>query len=93
MVEVETLGFVALHIGAGTAAIPTGPTGSGGAGTGSQATSTTSPIPRSRPRPVGHRDHAARATCDGQIGWGMFEHMIIGRHDPSGFADWIDMAP
>jgi hypothetical protein len=25
-------------------------------------------------------DHVARATCDGREGWGMFEHLSIGRH-------------
>ena len=32
-------------------------------------------------------DHAARATLDGQVGYGIFEHLCLGRHDPSGFAD------
>ena len=30
-------------------------------------------------------DHAARARFDGQTGYGIFEHIFIGRHDPSGF--------
>jgi len=30
-------------------------------------------------------DHLARATYDGQEGWGIFEHAALGRHDPSGF--------
>jgi hypothetical protein len=38
-------------------------------------------------------DHAARATCNGQVGWGLFEHASIGRHNPSGFADWSAVAP
>jgi hypothetical protein len=33
-------------------------------------------------------DHMARAVLDGEEGWGMFEHASIGRHDPSGFADF-----
>ncbi|GAA3516763.1 hypothetical protein GCM10022294_28820 [Dietzia aurantiaca] len=37
-------------------------------------------------------DHVARARCNGAEGWGMFEHANMGRHDPSGFTDWIDMA-
>lgn len=36
--------------------------------------------------------HVARATGDGAVGWGMFEHAAIGRHDPSGFAVRTDMA-
>jgi hypothetical protein len=38
-------------------------------------------------------DHLAHATCDGQEGWGIFEHGNIGRHDPSGFADYTSVAP
>jgi hypothetical protein len=30
-------------------------------------------------------DHLARATFDGQEGWGIFEHGVIGSHAPSGF--------
>jgi hypothetical protein len=32
-------------------------------------------------------DHLARASLDGEQGWGMFEHATMGRHDPTGFAD------
>ena len=42
-------------------------------------------------------DHAARAVChegvDGAEGFGLFEHGALGRHDPSGFADWFTLAP
>lgn len=43
-------------------------------------------------------DHVGRALCrdgDGnQVqGWGLFEHGALGRHDPSGFADWSTLAP
>jgi hypothetical protein len=42
-------------------------------------------------------DHVGRATCsvDGRTveGWGLFEHGALGRHDPSGFADWLTVAP
>lgn len=38
-------------------------------------------------------DHAARATLDGAEGWGLFEHGCIGRHVPSGFADFGATAP
>jgi len=30
---------------------------------------------------------------DGEEGWGLFEHASMGRHDPSGFADWSAVAP
>lgn len=38
--------------------------------------------------PFGVTDHAARAVCDGAVGYGLFEHASMGRHDPSGFRDW-----
>lgn len=41
-------------------------------------------------------DHVGRAVCHeggGQAeGWGLFEHFCIGRHDPSGFADFFSVA-
>lgn len=43
-------------------------------------------------------DHVSRALCydDCSVaheGWGLFEHGALGRHDPSGFADWLSVAP
>ena len=43
-------------------------------------------------------DHVGRALChEGGAsvaeGWGLFEHGAIGRHDPSGFADFFTLAP
>lgn len=43
-------------------------------------------------------DHVGRAECrdgDGPAveGWGLFEHGALGRHDPSGFTDWLSVAP
>lgn len=38
-------------------------------------------------------DHVARATCGGQVGYGMFEHGTFGRHAPSGFDGWESVAP
>jgi hypothetical protein len=38
-------------------------------------------------------DHVGRATIDGQVGWGLFEHGTIGRHTPSGFSDLGSVAP
>jgi hypothetical protein len=43
--------------------------------------------------PFGLLDHVARATIDGQEGWGLFELGTFGRHDPSGFADFGSVAP
>ena len=43
-------------------------------------------------------DHVGRAVCTRRRrqpaeGWGLFEHGALGRHDPSGFADWLTVAP
>ncbi|BBX14109.1 hypothetical protein MNVM_31900 [Mycobacterium novum] len=44
-------------------------------------------------------DHVGRAVCrEGDAnapveGWGLFEHGVLGRHDPTGFPDWVTMAP
>ena len=43
-------------------------------------------------------DHVGRALCHDDSssvreGWGLFEHGALGRHDPSGFADWLTVAP
>src|SRR5580693_4817413 len=43
-------------------------------------------------------DHVGRAVCrdgdrDPVEGWGLYEHGALGRHDPSGFADWLTVAP
>jgi hypothetical protein len=37
-------------------------------------------------------DHVARATVDGDVGFGLFEHSSVGRHDPSGFTDFMSVA-
>jgi hypothetical protein len=41
-------------------------------------------------------DHVGRAVAhgagvEGAVGWGLFEHGVLGRHDPSGFSDWFDV--
>lgn len=38
-------------------------------------------------------DHVGRATVDGKVGFGLFEHACAGRHLPSGFTDALQMAP
>lgn len=43
--------------------------------------------------PWGGLDHLARATCEGQAGYGIFEHGTVGRHDPTGMADLLSVAP
>jgi hypothetical protein len=43
--------------------------------------------------PFGVIDHFARARLGDEEGWGLFEHASMGRHDPTGFADWSSVAP
>ncbi len=43
--------------------------------------------------PYGVIDHVGHARCNGAEGWGLFEHASMGRHDPTGFADWSSVAP
>ncbi|WP_433656715.1 hypothetical protein ACQPW1_35810 [Nocardia sp. CA-128927] len=43
--------------------------------------------------PYGVIDHVAHARCGDAEGWGLFEHASLGRHDPTGFADWGSVAP
>lgn len=93
VVEVETLGFVALNVGAGYGGDPDWGHGQWkGHGWVDGATyDLTDPAITSR-IPFGVVDHVARATCDGAEGWGLFEHASFGRHEPSGFADWSAVA-
>ena len=49
---------------------------------------------------IGVIDHVGHAVARGAgidstagaEGWGLFEHGVLGRHDPSGFRDWFDTA-
>lgn len=43
--------------------------------------------------PWGVTDHIAHARCGDAEGWGLFEHASVGRHDPTGFADLLSVAP
>jgi hypothetical protein len=43
--------------------------------------------------PFGVIDHVGKATVGGRVGYGLFEHGTIGRHDPSGFTDYFSVAP
>lgn len=94
LVEVETLGFVALHVGSGYGGDPEWSHGQWrGRGWTSYSTyDYTDPDIVGRV-PWGVSDHVARATCDGQVGYGLFEHATVGRHDPTGFADLMSVAP
>ncbi len=93
-IEVETLGNVVLHVGAGYGGDPDWSHGQwrGRGFVEGAVYDLTDPAIVAR-TPFGVIDHVARATCDGAEGWGMFEHGTMGRHDPSGFADWGSVAP
>ena len=92
--EIETLGYVALNAGTGYG----GDAGwSHGAWKGRDWVEGVD-IDINAPEvagmiPFGLLDHVARATLDGQEGWGLFELGTFGRHDPSGFADYSSVAP
>lgn len=91
--EVESRGFIPLHLGPGYG----DPDWSHGDWRGpdwSQRFDVDLTDPAVTPRiPFGNIDHVARATCNGAEGFGLFEHASIGRHDPSGFADIMSVAP
>ena len=93
-VEVETLGFVSLNVGCGYGADPDWTHGvwKGRGWVDSSVYDLNDPAVTGRV-PYSNIDHVARATCDGAVGTGIFEHASIGRHDPSGFADFYAVAP
>jgi hypothetical protein len=94
VVEVDTLTSIALHVGACYSGDPEWSHGQWKGrdwASGSVYDLTDSAI-ASR-IPYGVIDHACRASCDGAEGWGIFEHATIGRHEPSGFADFLSVAP
>ena len=93
-IDVETLGFVALHIGAGYGGDPDWSHGRWMGRNWAQGATYDLNDPAVAGRiPFGVLDHVARASCNGAEGWGLFEHGSIGRHDPTGFADWASVAP
>ena len=94
LVEVESLLPVALHIGGGYGADPDWTHGQwmGRGWSRSDRYDLTDPAIAGR-IPWGVIDHVGRATCAGQTGWGLFEHASLGRHDPTGFTDWMSVAP
>ncbi|MBJ8343800.1 hypothetical protein JGU72_03865 [Antrihabitans sp. YC2-6] len=89
VVEVETRGFVPLHVGCGYGGDPEWSHGQWkGADWSLHSTYDLTSDAVKGLVPWGVSDHVARATCNGAEGWGMFEHASMGRHDPSGFAGW-----
>lgn len=92
--EVETLGFVALNVGAGYGGDPDWLHGQWrGEGFVEGAVYDLSDPAVAGRVPFSVVDHVARAEAAGAAGFGLFEHGTFGRHDPSGFADWSSVAP
>jgi hypothetical protein len=93
-IEIDTLGFVALHLGAGYGGDPEWNHGRwmGRGWSDAKVFDLTDPAVLSD-SPIGVIDHVARARCNSSTGWGMFEHGTFGRHDPSRFSDWGSVAP
>jgi len=92
--EVETVTSLPLHVGAGYGGDPDWSHGRWMGRGWSQASvyDLTEPAVAGR-IPFGVIDHLARARFAGEEGWGLFEHASMGRHDPTGFADWSSVAP
>jgi hypothetical protein len=94
VMEVDTLNYVPLHVGCGYGGDPEWTHGQW-RGTDWLEGATydfTDPAVEAR-SPWGVVDHVGKATCNGDVGWGLFEHGTIGRHLPSGFADLGAVAP
>lgn len=99
LVEVECLGHVALNCGSGYGPDPEWTHGEWRG----RDWELISSVDTSQPEASGRIafatvDHVAKATAtlaDGSVheGWGMFEHMSIGAHPRSGFADLFAVAP
>ncbi len=93
-VLIEPRTFMALHIGCGYGGDPDWQHGmwKGADWSSSSSYDLTDPAVAGR-IPWGVIDHVASARCGDAEGWGLFEHASIGRHDPTGFADWTSVAP
>lgn len=92
-VEVETLGFVPLHLGPGYGDASWSHGDWRGRDWSERVDVDLSDAGVAGRTAYGNTDHVARATCEGAEGWGLFEHASIGRHDPTGFADLTSVAP
>ncbi len=94
LLEVEPRTFVPLHIGCGYGGDPEWAHGQwrGRSWTERSTYDLTDPEVAGR-IPWGVTDFSARARIGEAVGYGLFEHASMGRHDPSGFADWSSVAP
>ncbi|WP_067698893.1 hypothetical protein [Nocardia jejuensis] len=92
--EVEAGTFVALNVGCGYGGDPDWQHGQwkGRGWSESRLYDLTDPAIAGR-IPFGVIDHVGKARLGDAEGWGLFEHGSLGRHDPTGFADWGSVAP
>ena len=95
LLEVETLGHVALNAGPGYGGDHSGWAHGAWRGHG---WSERAGLDMNDPSvasmvPFGVVDHVGRARIGDSEGWGLFELGTFGRHDPSGFEDWGSVAP
>jgi hypothetical protein len=92
--EVDSLGHVPLHVGCGYGGDPDWAHGSWRGPNWLEGTTYdfTDPAVAGRTQ-WGVVDHVGRATLNGDVGWGLFEHGTMGRHAPSGFTDFMSVAP
>lgn len=93
-VEIRPHAFMPLHIGCGYGSDPDWQHGAwkGTDWSSSSIYDLTDPAVAAR-IPWGVLDHVAQARCGDAEGWGLFEHASLGRHDPTGFANWTSVAP
>ena len=96
-IDVESKGFIPLHLGPGYGDADWSH-GDWRGPNWSQRFDADLSDPALTPRiPFGNIDHVCRAVCrtgGAEVeGFGLFEHATIGRHDPTGFADIMSVAP
>jgi hypothetical protein len=93
VVDIDTLGYVLLNAGPGYNGDPSWSHGRWlGPSSAERVDADLSDPVLEGQTAFGVIDHVARATCDGQVGYGLFEHATFGRHEPSGFAGWDSVA-
>ncbi len=93
-IEIDSLGWISLNCGPGYGADPEWQHGTwkGRGWTNGSTLDYNDPEVAGRV-PYSLLDHVARARCNGDEGYGLFEHGLIGRYSPYGFADFFAVAP
>lgn len=94
VLEVESLGYVALNAGTGYGGDPSWGHGQWRGRDWVEGVDLDLRAPEvAGMLPFGLLDHVGRGRVGDAEGWGLFEHGTMGRHDPSGFEDWGSVAP